>query len=47
MEWEEMCRECQNLERNLREKHTTWHDKSIKNAMVCERQRKQATDKNL
>jgi hypothetical protein len=30
MEWEEMCRECQNLERNPREKHTTWHEKSIK-----------------
>jgi len=25
-----MCRECQNLERNLWEKHTIWHDKSIK-----------------
>jgi len=30
MEWEEMSRECQNLGRNPREKHTTWHDKSIK-----------------
>jgi len=30
MEWEEMCRECQNLEKNLREKHTTLQDKSIK-----------------
>jgi hypothetical protein len=29
MGWEEMCKEYQNLERNPREKHTTWH-KSIK-----------------
>jgi hypothetical protein len=27
---EEMCKECQNLERNPQEKHTTCHDKSIK-----------------
>jgi hypothetical protein len=27
---EEMCKECQNLGRNPREKHTTCHDKSIK-----------------
>jgi hypothetical protein len=26
----EMCKECQNLGRNPREKHTTCHDKSIK-----------------
>jgi histone acetyltransferase (RNA polymerase elongator complex component) len=30
MGWEEMCKECQNLGRNPREKHTTWYDKSIK-----------------
>jgi hypothetical protein len=30
MEWEQMCKECQNLGRNPREKHTTCHDKSIK-----------------
>jgi hypothetical protein len=30
MGWEETCKECQNLGRNLREKHTTCHDKSIK-----------------
>jgi len=29
MEWDEMCREFQNLGTNPREKHTTWHDKSI------------------
>jgi len=25
-----MCKECQNLEKNLRDKHTTCHDKSLK-----------------
>jgi hypothetical protein len=35
--WEEMCKECQNLEKNPREKHTTWHDK---NAKMCVWQRK-------
>jgi hypothetical protein len=30
MGWEEMCKECQNLGRNPREKQTTWLDKSIK-----------------
>jgi hypothetical protein len=30
MGWEEMCKECQKLGRNPREKHTTWDDKSIK-----------------
>jgi hypothetical protein len=30
MGWEEMCKECQNLGRNPREKHTIWYDKSIK-----------------
>jgi len=30
MGWEVMCKEYQNLGRNPREKHTTWHDKSIK-----------------
>jgi len=25
-----MCKECQNLRRNPREKHTSCHDKSIK-----------------
>jgi len=30
MEREEMCKECQNLEKNLRDKHTTCHDKSLK-----------------
>jgi hypothetical protein len=30
MGWEEMCKECQNLRRNPRKKHTTCHDKSIK-----------------
>jgi hypothetical protein len=30
---EEMCKECQNLGRNPREKHTTCHDK--KNIDVC------------
>jgi hypothetical protein len=30
MGWEEMCKECQNLGRNPREKHTTCNDKSIK-----------------
>lgn len=40
MEWEEMCRECQNLGWNLREKHITWHDKSIKmQKCVCGRER--------
>jgi hypothetical protein len=29
-EWEKMCKECQNLRRNPREKDTTWQDKSIK-----------------
>jgi len=28
--WEEMWKECQNFRRNPREKHITWHDKSIK-----------------
>jgi hypothetical protein len=30
MGWEDICKECQNLGRNPQEKHTTWHDKSIK-----------------
>jgi hypothetical protein len=25
-----MCKECQNLEKDSREKHTTLHDKSLK-----------------
>jgi hypothetical protein len=29
MGWEEMSKKCQNLGRNLREKNTTWHEKSI------------------
>jgi len=30
MGWEEMSEKCQNLGRNPQEKHTTWHEKSIK-----------------
>jgi len=30
MGWKEMCKKCQNLGRNPREKHTRCHDKSIK-----------------
>jgi hypothetical protein len=30
MGWEDMCKDCQNLRRNPREKHTTCHEKSIK-----------------
>jgi hypothetical protein len=30
MGWKEMCKKCQNFRRNPWEKHTTWHDKSIK-----------------
>jgi len=32
--WEEMCKECQNLGRNPREKHTACHDKSIR-MQIC------------
>jgi len=41
MGWEEMCKECQNLGRNPREIHTTWHDKSIK-MQRCVWQRKRS-----
>jgi hypothetical protein len=40
MGWEEMWKECQNFGRNPREKHRTWHDKSIKmQRCVYERER--------